>query len=140
MKRTGSVSITIIVMSFLMLVFALPARAGHYTPGVEGVMGAAVPPPGFHYRQYNVYVDSDTLTDNDGDDLDIDFDLTVLAQVHRLVYITKHKFLGADYGMSLIVPFVATDFNIDAFDLHDSDIGFGDICVEPLVLAWPRSS
>ena len=38
--------------------------------------------------------------------------------------------------MSLIVPVLATDFNIDAMDLHDSEIGVGDIFIEPLVLAW----
>lgn len=140
-KKKWSVSIIIIGMLFLMLASALPiwAAGNHYQPGVEGVMGATAPPPGFHYRQYNIYLESDTLTDKNGDDLDIGFDLTVLAQTHRLIYITNHKFLGADYGMDLLVPVVGTDFNIDAFGVHDSEIGLGDICVEPLILAWHKN-
>lgn len=138
MIKNWTVSIIIAGMLLLVQTCTLPvwAAGNHYTPGVEGAMGATIPPPGFHYRQYNVFLDSDTLTDENGDDLDIGFDLTVFAQVHRLIYITNQKFLGADYGMDMVVPIVGTDFNIDAWGLHDSEIGFGDILIEPLLLAW----
>ena len=136
MTKNWTVSLTITGMLLLMLTCAMPAWAGHYTPGTEGAMGASVPPPGFHYKQYNIYVDSDTLKDDDGDDINIGFDLNVFAQAHRLIYITKHKFLGADYGMSTIVPIVGTDFNLNVPGVHDSEVGLGDIFIEPLILAW----
>ncbi len=30
---------------------------GHYAPGVEGIKGASVPPPGSYYRGYLVHYD-----------------------------------------------------------------------------------
>lgn len=118
-----------------------------YVPGTEGGMAASVPPPGLHYKQYNLYVDSDELLDADGDDAvvlgpgaKVDFSATVFAQAHRFVYITKKQILGADYGMSLIVPIAAKDIEINIPDLgvysDDSNIGLGDIFIEPLVLSW----
>ena len=60
----------------------------------------------------------------------VDFGAEVFAQAHRFIYFTEKKILGADYGMSLIVPIVAKDIEIKVADLHiDSDqsnIGFGD--------------
>ncbi len=112
------------------------AAAGGYVPGVEGVMAASVPPPGVHYRQYNVLYEADTLTDKNGDEIDIGFDISVFANVHRLVWITNKKLLGADYGASVIVPVTAIDLEIGAFGVKDSNIGVGDILIEPFVLAW----
>ena len=123
------------------------ALGNGYTPGTEGTMGATLPPPGFHYKQYNILVDTDELQDEDGDDAvilglgaEVDFSAKVFAQAHRFIYFTEKKILGADYGMSLIVPIVAKDIEIKVADLHiDSDqsnIGLGDTFVEPLVMSW----
>ena len=138
MTKNWTVSLTITSMLLLMLVCAAPgwATGGHYPAGIEGAMGPSVPPPGFHYRQYNLYLDSDTITDDNGDELAVGFDLNVFAQVHRLIYITKHKFLGADYGFSMNLGIIGTDLNINAAGLHDSEVGFMDIFIEPLILAW----
>ena len=138
MKIFWIVSVAVLASVFLLLGPAshLQAAGNGYTPGLEGVMGASVPPPGVHYRMYNAYVESDTLTDADGDELPIGFDLKVFAQAHRFVYITQTKLLGAEYGMSLIVPIISTDFSIKALGLEDAEIGLGDLFVEPLILSW----
>lgn len=116
------------------LVLNAQAAGNGYTPGSEGVVAATIPPPGIHYRMYNVFVDSDTLTDADGDEINVGFDLKVFAMANRLVWITNHQILGADYGMSVIIPIVSTDFNMNSANLHDAEIGMGDIFIEPLVL------
>jgi len=74
-----------------------------YVPGTEGGMAASVPPPGLHYKQYNILVDSDELLDADGDDAvvlgpgaEVDFSARVFAQAHRFVYITEKQILGAN--------------------------------------------
>ena len=130
------------VVGFIcMLLGAVPnagAAGGGYTPGVEGVMAATVPPPGVHWRMYNVIYEADTLTDNDGNDVPIDFDIEVFATVHRLVWITQQKFLGADFGVHLLVPIVNIDLGIGAFGVSDGATGLGDICLEPIVLAWHK--
>ena len=112
------------------------AGGGGYTPGTEGALGPTLPPPGLHYKQYNILINANDVVDADGDDMDIDFDLNVFAQAHRFAYFTKKKLFGADYGMSLVIPIVAADVEVGAFDSDDSDIGIGDIFVEPFVLSW----
>ncbi len=114
------------------------ATGNGYTPGCEGVMAGTIPPQGFHYRMYNVLVDSDTVTDNNGNERNLGFELQVFAQTHRFVWITDKKIFGADYGMSAIVPIVSTDFKMSAYNLDESELGMGDIFLEPLVLGWHK--
>lgn len=105
-----------------------------YTAGSEGVLAASVPPPGFHWRVYNILYDADTLT-NEGADVG-GFDLTVFAQANRFINITDKKIFGADYGFSILIPIVATDIEIGVLNYQDSKIGLGDLYIEPLILAW----
>lgn len=135
MNRIAIVLISVLCMPFLMVSTGMATGNG-YTPGSEGLMGPTLPPPGFHYKQYNIFVQSDELKDSSGDAIDNDFDLNVFAQAHRFIYFTEKKLFGADYGMTFILPVVATDFEIGAAGIHDSEIGIGDIFVEPLVLGW----
>lgn len=107
-----------------------------YTAGSEGVLAASVPPPGFHWRAYNILYDADTLKDDSGDKINNGFDLGVFAQAHRFINITDTKILGADYGFSVLIPVVATDFEIGAIGFKDSKIGLGDLYIEPLILGW----
>lgn len=127
-------------ISFLCLVLGSASSAGAFGTGYgwgsEGVMAATVPPPGVHYRMYNLLVESDKLLDADGDEVDVGFDLRLLANVHRVVWISDTQVFGADFGMAANIPILATDLEISAAGVKDSDIGLGDILIEPLVLAW----
>lgn len=145
----GRSRITGIVLALAMAMTATTvlAMGNGYTPGTEGTMAPSIPPPGFHYKMYNLYLDSDKLIGKNGHDAAIpgpdakvDFKARIFAQAHRFIYITDQKILGADYGMSLIVPVVFKDIGIKVPDLgidsDDAGIGLGDIFIEPLVLAW----
>lgn len=112
------------------------AAKGHYVPGVEGLDGPVVPPPGLYYRGYLVHYDIDSLRDSEGDALPGDNSGEVSALVNRFVWMTGQTFLGADYGMEAIVPVQETslDFSIAGIDDHDS--GVGDVFLGPLVLGW----
>lgn len=150
MQLCRSVVLSLIVVSMVVAAASLAFALGYgYNPGTEGAMGPTLPPPGFHYKQYNILVNTDELKDSDGDDAvilgpgaQVDFSAKVFAQAHRLVYITQKKILGADYGMSVIVPIVAKDIEIKVPDLSidsdDANIGLGDIFIEPLVLSWHK--
>ncbi|KMY68126.1 hypothetical protein AAU61_07590 [Desulfocarbo indianensis] len=123
----------------LPLIFSSNAGAtggGGFVPGVEGVMAATMPPPGFHYRMQTLLYDADTLRDKDGNEVPVSFSLKVLANVHRLIWMTGKKFLGADYGVHVIVPLVGVDLELGACQHTESDVGLGDITLEPLLLAW----
>ena len=112
------------------------AVTGHYVPGVEGVKGSSVPPPGTYYRGYAVQYEIDQLSNNHGNALPGSNTGSVTALANRFIHITDKKFLNADYGFETIIPIQHTslDFNIAGID--SSDTGVGDIFVGPVILGW----
>jgi len=114
-------------------------ETGHYVNGIEGIKGASIPPPGFYYRMYNIFYNADTMTDENGDDMNNDFDLTVFANVHRFLWVSDKKILGAEFGADIFIPLVYTDFEIGVASLTDDDFGLGDIAIEPFLLSWRRA-
>jgi len=89
MKTTvGLLAILLLAaLSFSPMAFG---ETGHYVNGVEGIKAASLPPPGYYYRLYTVLYSADTMTDEDGDELNIDFDVTVAALVN-LTVIAAHE-------------------------------------------------
>jgi hypothetical protein len=106
----------------------------HFTNGGEGIKVGSVPGPGVYYRLYNFFYTADTLKDGNEKKIDIDFDVNVFAQVHRIIYVTNHKLLGGDYLWTVVVPVVYTD--IEAGPVQDARWSLGDIVVEPLAISW----
>lgn len=105
----------------------------HYAYGVEGVLGATAPPPGWHYRMYNLWYNPDTL--NDSPMPGANFELDTFASVQRIIHVTKVKILGADYLYDILIPLVDTDFKLGPIsDSHSFTLG--DITLEPFVLGW----
>ncbi len=130
------VYIGIVFLTVFGLAQSVGATGKGYVMGIEGVLAASVPPPGLHWRIFNTLYDTDTLNDDNGDEINNGFDLKLFAQAHRFINITENKVLGADYGFSGIIPIVATDFEIGAAGIKESEVGLGDIFIEPLILAW----
>ncbi|MCD8554821.1 transporter [Seleniivibrio sp.] len=128
-----------ILFLFAALVFLLSVNTAHaqnYGVGSEGIKGATLPGPGYYYVMYNQLYSADKVTDKDGDEIHNGFDLTTVANVHRFVWITDKKILGADYGMNLIVPLVNVDIEMSDLGVDESSFGLGDINLEPFVLGW----
>ena len=135
-KPLRTLLVSVHLALFLMCSGVTALAASRYHAGVEGVEAASIPPPGFHYRFYYVNANFDELKDDNGNEVPIGLDLDVAAYVQRFVYITDKKLFGADYGMNLIVPVTDIDMKTD-FGSEDSS-GFGDICIEPFLLAWHK--
>jgi len=108
---------------------AVPIVAGHYPAGAEGIKGASLPPPGFYFRDYNMFYFADTFRDGPPD-----FDIKAYINAPRLIWMTDKKIFGANYGMDVIVPFVYMDWT--AMGANDHYSGIGDIQLEPLLLSW----
>ena len=115
---------------------AFAQETGHYVNGVEGIKAATLPPPGFYYRLYNVFYNADELMDQDGDELPVDFEVSIYAMVNRFVWVTNKTILGANYFMDVVIPLINTDIEIGALGIDDSKFGVGDVNIEPFGLSW----
>jgi hypothetical protein len=113
---------------------------GHYVPGVEGIQAASVPPPGLYYLGYMANYNAEqfkvpgTSTAIPGENK-----ATIFALANRLAWITNTKVLGADYGMETIVPVQSTSLTFHPGPA-DTQSGFGDVYLGPVVLGWHGAS
>lgn len=106
----------------------------HYCPGVEGLLAASAPPPGWYVRDYDVFYWADTLHDSSGRSVGpANFSAFTYAQVPRVIWMSDYKFLGADVGADALIPIL--DQNVTAGGYNSSTFGVGDLLVNGL-LAW----
>jgi hypothetical protein len=138
MKRIESLSSTRTLAAVGLVAFAAAAQAqsftSHYPIGVEGIKAGSAPPPGVYLRDYNLFYWTDRINDDGGNRVPVDTDIFVYGQAPRLIWITDIKFLGANYGMDTIIPFLYKEVKVGGF--NDATFGIGDVCFEPLILAW----
>jgi len=107
------------------------AQMNHYSPGLEGIKGASLPPPGLWIRDYNYIYSANHMK---GSNAPPAFDVFANVQAPRLVWITNQKVLGGRYGMDVIAPFVYQDLTMTGFKGHERRMG--DIFVEPINMSW----
>lgn len=110
----------------------------HYVPGIEGIKGASMPPPGVYLRNYNVFYWADRLNDDSGNKIAAaDPDAFVYANVPRLLWITEMQVLEGFIGFDVLLPIQYTDLSLNTpggrFD--DSTWGIGDFFAE---VTWSR--
>jgi len=118
------------------LVSAQPSA--HYVPGVEGIKGASLPPPGVYGKDYNVFYFADRLNDEHGDEIAAaDARAFVYANVPRLIWITPQKVLGGFVGVDALLPFQYTDLEVTTpgGPFSDNTFGVGDLFAEATV-SW----
>jgi hypothetical protein len=125
-----------------LILTVVPADAqftGHYPPGVEGVKGGTLPPPGVYLRNYNIGYWADDL-EVGGLPPSFDFEISALVFAPRLVWITNAKLFGGYYGADILIPFGFVDWEqgVKGAPGHSDDdyFGLGDIFVEPVTISW----
>jgi hypothetical protein len=121
-----------------MIVLAQPTA--HYVPGVEGIKGASLPPPGVYLRDYNVFYFADRLNDGSGNEIaPADPKAFIYANVPRLLWITDQKFLGGSVGVDALLPlqYTSLEANTSGGPFDDSTFGLGDFFVEG-TLSWHK--
>jgi len=127
----------ILLCSLLALAFSgKDAFASRYANGIEGIKAASVPGPGLYFKMYNYAYNANTLTDDNGDELDIGFEVDTYAISNRLIWVSDKKILGGNYFADFVIPIVSVDIEIDASQVSDNESGIGDIYLEPLGIAW----
>ena len=134
------VFIIILILSIFILLTqeAMAGETGHYVCGVEGIKLGTVAPPGFYYKVYNVFYNTHTIKDNHGDQVHLRPDIQDYIMVHRPIWVTKKKILGANYFATLLIPFAYADFKVRETGTSDSRWSYGDICFEFFGLSWNR--
>jgi hypothetical protein len=145
-RSFGSRFFRVLLLSFMFALFTfsqscLAGGGGAYPNGAEGFMVGAAPPPGLTLLNYTYYYNADKLTDGDGDDSKALDDVTVWADVLRMIWISKTKILGANYGQHFF--FLVTDIDADLKapmgpklkdSYHDTDVPY--LIWSPCLLTW----
>ncbi len=105
----------------------------HYIPGVEGLKGASLPPPGFYVRDYNYAYYSTRLNDAAGNRTGPpNFEAFTYANVPRAIWITDTKLLGGYLGVDALLPLVYQNVRAGG---RDNNFGVGDVFAEG-TLSW----
>jgi hypothetical protein len=106
------------------------AQTAHYVPGVEGIKGASLPPPGVYLRDYNVFYYADRYNDSNGHEVSaLGTKAFVYAQVPRVLWITELKALGGNLGVDGLLPLQYTDLKMNGL-INDRTFGIGDVFAE----------
>jgi hypothetical protein len=121
-----------------LLVSAQPSA--HYPPGVEGLKGSTLPPPGFYVRDYNWFYYANRLNDSRGHEIKAaDPEVFAYANIPRVLWITDQKVLGGYLGVDALLPLKYTHLEVNppppAGRFDDSTFGIADLYVEG-TLSW----
>ena len=117
---------------------ATEGGGGAYPNGAEDFMVGALPPPGTYFLNYLTYYTASKFKGSNGNDLMPKFDLDVVANVFRMVHVTKQKILGADWAVHAFLPLVYQDVDMTTPGGPRGEVrwGLGDIIVDPIILGW----
>ncbi len=128
----------LLAAGFVALPCLLQAQpSAHYTPGVEGIKGASLPPPGFYVRDYNVAYYSTRANNASGDNANVpNFEAFTYANVPRVIWITDTQVLGGYVGVDALLPLVYQ--HLKAGGYNDGTFGAGDFFVESTLSWHPR--
>lgn len=130
-------TVVTVLMPFVFAAAVFAGETGHYIGGIEGIRLATAPPPGFYYKLYNVFYHSDTYRSYRGS-RQVRPDIQNFVMVHRPIWVTDKKILGADYIATILLPLTYADVSIREAQVKDKRWAVGDIAVEPLCLGWHR--
>lgn len=112
----------------------LAQPTAHYVPGIEGIKGASLPPPGFYVRDYNYAYFANQWNDASGHGAGPgNFEVFTYANVPRAIWITDTKFLGGYVGVDALLPLVYQ--SVTAGPYNSDNFGIGDVFAEG-TLSW----
>ena len=128
----------------LTLLIAVPAQAqlnGSHTLGDYGVQSGSQPQPGFYAALFYLRYDADTIKDADGNIVrpvpGSPGSLAVSAVAPLAWYVSKTKFLGANYGAMAVLPLANASIEAPAFALGETiGTSVSDLLVRPIDLGW----
>jgi len=136
MIKKISKGIIILCLSLTMPLATCTGETGHYPLGVEGIKGPTIPGPGFYYKLYNIFYDSDDLKDRNKHKKQLGYHAVLYTNFHRFIRVWDKKILGGDYFTDFAVPINYTDVEFNDDGIKDNSFSLGDIFLEPFGISW----
>jgi hypothetical protein len=115
---------------------AVPPVRGVYTPGLMATNSGVLPPPGLTYANYFMDYSFDQFKTAKGDTIFEQGHAAVFADINVFIYVTKLKFLGANYGLMAGLPFSNSSISSVTLGAIAGGGGFADSFYQPVLLGW----
>ena len=115
-----------------------PAQAqlnGFNIKGDMGLKSGSQAPPGGYVGTFFYSYGADTIRNKDGDRISLPGDLGLNAGGVLFNMVTKKKFLGANYGFLVVLPFANGKIEFPRLD-QETGIGLSDMYIQPVNLGW----
>lgn len=106
-------------------VLATENGGSSYPMGADGFMAGALPPPGFYAQVFANHYEADSLRDNRGDELPVDFSVRADVIAPRLIWVTEQQILGGNLALHALFPLV--DLEVSVNGQSQDKQGLGDI-------------
>lgn len=111
--------------------------SGSNTIGEFGMKSGSQPPVGFYFAYMLYDYNANNIVTANGNEISLNGQLDIHANVFGFAMVTKHKVLGATYGFQAFFPIVNIAIEAPNPDLGGSSgHGIGDVWIQPLNLGW----
>jgi hypothetical protein len=141
MRPTSAKRIFLVVTAVAAMGSARHAEAqlkGHYIPGFTGMQNGSQAPPGISLFAPGYFFTTDTLKNDDGDELGAHPRINASFVGLGVAWVTNVKLLGGNLGGNVVpVAFMKSRIESNSLEVPGS-FAFTDISVTPLQLGWTK--
>ena len=138
-SRTKVLTTAMLLLTTLLAAPAWAQLNGENLLGDMGVKSGTQPEPGFYVGNLYYRYFTDTIKGPEGNAIIPAgaTEQTIHASVPMVIYVTKKKVLGANFGMMAVMPFANGALEAPAFGLREeASTGASDLYVMPAQLGW----
>ena len=128
-----------LLMGTLMLLAPTSAVAqlgGENLRGDYGMKSGSQGPPGLYVGDVFYFYRTDTIKDLSGNDLPKSPEVNIFADLILGSYVSKHKILGGNYGVTVVLPILNSELALPSLNLGSQTWGLADMYIQPFALGW----
>jgi hypothetical protein len=115
---------------------AVPPLRGVYTPGFSATNSGVMPDPGLTYSNTFMDYSFDKVNCLVCGNVSSKFNASVLIDVNVFFWVSKKKFLGANYAMAAGLPITNSALSLAGLGTVAGGGGFADSFYQPVTLGW----
>ena len=108
---------------------------GFNIKGDLGLKSGSQAPPGAYVGSPFYWYGTDTITNRDGDEINVTGELNLFLGGPLVNVVTKKKVLGANYGFLAVLPFANARIETPRLDENPGP-GLSDMYIQPFNLGW----